>query len=114
MALRQEYRERITNPDGYGKRTGECGDTIEFFLMEKEGRLETVSYDIDGCSNTNACSNTIVTMAMGKTIDQAWDITEQQIIAYLKTLPAHETHCAELAIGAFYLALKDLKTPDKG
>ena len=27
------------------------------------------------------------------------------VIDFLETLPAHETHCAELAVGAFYLAL---------
>lgn len=108
MAMRQDYRERIEAPDGYGKRIGECGDTIEFFLMEKNGTLETVSYDIDGCLNTNACSNTIVELALGKSIESGWEITEQDILNFLKTLPVHETHCAELAVGAFYLALKDM------
>jgi len=27
------------------------------------------------------------------------------VVAYLETLPAENTHCAELAAGAFYLAL---------
>lgn len=108
MALRQDYRERIDNPDGHGKRTGECSDTVEFFLMQTNGVLTTVAYDIDGCMNTNACANTVVEMAMGKSIDSAWEISEQDVLGYLKTLPAHDTHCAELAVGAFYLALKNL------
>jgi nitrogen fixation NifU-like protein len=32
MAFRYDRRERIQYPDGYGKRTGECGDTVEMFL----------------------------------------------------------------------------------
>ncbi len=110
MAMRKDYRERIDHPDGYGKRTGECGDTIEFFLMEQYGRLGTISYDIDGCLNTNACANSIVELARGKSIESAWDITEQDIVDFLKTLPENETHCAQLAIGAFYLALKNMTT----
>jgi len=27
------------------------------------------------------------------------------VVAYLETLPLENTHCAELAVGAFYLAL---------
>ena len=29
MAYRSDRREKIEHPDGYGKRTGECGDTVE-------------------------------------------------------------------------------------
>jgi nitrogen fixation NifU-like protein len=32
MAFSYDRREYITNPDCYGKRTGDCGDTIEIFL----------------------------------------------------------------------------------
>jgi nitrogen fixation NifU-like protein len=81
---------------------------VEFFLMAGDNRLESVSYDVDGCSNTNACANTVVRMALGKTLEEAWNITPDDVVAFLKTLPPHETHCAELSVGAFYLALKDL------
>jgi nitrogen fixation NifU-like protein len=30
---------------------------------------------------------------------------------FLKTLPADHFHCAELAVGALYLALASLKSP---
>jgi nitrogen fixation NifU-like protein len=32
MAFRHDRREAIEHPDGYGKRTGDCGDTVEMFL----------------------------------------------------------------------------------
>lgn len=109
MAFTRDYQERVENPDGYGKRTGECGDTIEFFLMENNGILDTVSYDVNGCRNTNACANTVVRMAKGRSVESAWEITHEDVAAYLKTLPPHEQHCAELAVGAFYLALRDIE-----
>lgn len=115
MAFKMDWQKRLKHPDGYGKRTGECGDTIEFFIMQKKGKLDTVYYDVNGCKNTNACANTVVKMAMNLTIAEAWNITHEAITAYLKTLPPHETHCSELAVGAFYLALKDLENacPEK-
>ncbi len=108
MALKRDYQERLHHPDGYGKRTGDCGDTIEFFLKENRGVLTTIAYDINGCVNTNACANTVINMALGKTVEEAWTISPDDVETYLKTLPAHEKHCAELAVGAFYLALRDL------
>jgi len=109
MALTKEYQERVENPDGYGKRTGDCGDTIEFFVMGNNGNLDSISYDINGCVNTNACANAVVHLAsLNRGVDKAWNITPEDVAAHLKTLPSHEKHCAELAVGAFYLALGDL------
>jgi len=109
MAFRTDRREILENPDGYGKRKGECGDTVEMFLTVQSGRLISVSFDTDGCMSTNACANTVAELAEGKSLDEAWDIKTGDIIKYLETLPTENLHCAELAIGAFYLALADCK-----
>ena len=112
MAFRNDRREIIERPDGYGKRTGECGDTVEMFLIFRGNRIASVSFALDGCISTNACANTVAELAKGKSLDAAWEISAVDIIKYLGTLPPENTHCAELAVGAFYLALanyKDLK-----
>jgi len=105
MAFRHDRRERLRNPDGYGKRTGECGDTVEMFVLVKGDRIQTVSFDTDGCINTNACANTVSHLAEGKTIEEAWNVTPEKVIEFLETLSTDHYHCAELAVGAFYLAL---------
>jgi nitrogen fixation NifU-like protein len=105
MAFRHDRRERLQNPDGYGKRTGECGDTVEMFLCIKSGRIQSVFFDTDGCINTHACANTVSHLSEGKTIEQAWEIKPEDVIEFLETLPAENFHCAELAVGAFYMAL---------
>jgi len=107
MALKAEKRQRVKTPDGYGKRIGQCGDTIEIFLIVKNSIVDTASFDADGCMNTMACANTVISMVEGKTVTQAWEVKVEDIVNYLKTLPKHETHCAELAVGALYLALSD-------
>jgi nitrogen fixation protein NifU and related proteins len=109
MAFRSDKRETIDHPDGYGKRTGQCGDTVEMFLTVRNKKIASVSFQTDGCINTHACSNTLAFLAEGITIAQAWEITPEDVIDYLGTLPAEETHCAEVAVGALYLALADLR-----
>jgi nitrogen fixation NifU-like protein len=110
MAFDTGNNEMIHDPDGYGKRTGECGDTVEFFIKEKDGRLEAISFIAHGCLNTTACCNTVIFFARGKTIDQAWEIIPEQIVAYLQTLPPDHEHCAQLAVGGLYLALSDCQS----
>jgi nitrogen fixation NifU-like protein len=105
MAFRNDRRERVALPDGYGKRTGECGDTVEIYLIIDKGRIRSVSYETNGCMNTNACSNTVAELAEGRNINDAWEITPDDVVAYLETLPPENRHCADLAVGAFYLAL---------
>jgi len=105
MATRLDKRRAIKDPDGYGKRTGTCGDTVEIFLIVRKNRIHLVSFLTDGCINTHACANCVAFLAEGKSMTQAWEITPEKIIDYLETLPQEHTHCAELAVGAFYLAL---------
>ncbi|MBF0412412.1 MAG: iron-sulfur cluster assembly scaffold protein [Desulfamplus sp.] len=113
MAFTYDRMERVEKPDGYGIRTGECGDTVEFFIMEKDSVIDSISYYINGCKNTNACANTVIKMVDKKRIEEAWEITPESVASYLKTLPQDEIHCSELAVGAFYLALQSLENNRK-
>ncbi|ROR01455.1 iron-sulfur cluster assembly scaffold protein [Desulfosoma caldarium] len=108
MALRTDRMETLACPDGHGKKTGTCGDTVEFFLLtDADGTIRRASFQVQGCLNTVACANTVCELVEGKTLDAAWDLTPEQVIEYLESLPEHEHHCAELAVGALYLSIAD-------
>jgi nitrogen fixation NifU-like protein len=107
MALDASRRGRLEKAAGYGTKKGECGDTVEFFLEVKHNRITAVVYDLNGCLHTNACANTVAALVENKTVEEAWNISPEQIAEYLVTLPSNHFHCAELAAGAFYLALAD-------
>jgi nitrogen fixation NifU-like protein len=113
MALRTDRTERIADPDGYGKRTGDCGDTIEFFLISKDSTIKSSSFVVQGCMNTTACCNTVAKFIQDKTIESAWNISPEKVNKFLETLPDDHFHCAELAVGALYLALTDLESKIK-
>ena len=104
-ALDCTRHETLKNPDAHGKKKGDCGDTIEFFLSIENNRIQSISFSTDGCLNTNACANAVACLCEGKSLEASWMITPEAVIAYLETLPVHQNHCAELAVGAFYLAL---------
>jgi nitrogen fixation NifU-like protein len=109
MAFRSDRRETMAYPDGYGKRTGECGDTVEMYLSIPEGYIQSVTFQTDGCLSTNACANTVAELAVGKKVADAWEITPEDVVEYLETLPPENQHCAELAIGALYLSLRNFQ-----
>jgi nitrogen fixation NifU-like protein len=106
-ALRTDRQQSIQNADGHGRKTGDCGDTVEFFLRLKEDRIETISYELNGCINTNACANAVIDLLEGQSLDRAWGLDPGEVADYLESLPPDHFHCAELAVGALYLALAD-------
>lgn len=105
MASRTNRLGTLEHPDGYGKRIGDCGDVIEVYLSVLGGQIQMVSFQIQGCLNTNACANTLAFLVEGRSVADSWQVTPDHLIDYLETLPADHTHCAELVVGAFYLAL---------
>jgi len=104
-------------PDTYdatGQSTGECGDTIQFFVSVRHRHIISIMFAIEGCMHTLACANAIVDMVAEKTIDQAWELSDQAVIENLGGMPKDHEHCAQLAIGALYKALSNLHaTPGK-
>ena len=109
MAFDTERREVLENPDGYGKRTGDCGDTVEFFLHLDGDRIQSIAYDINGCLNTNACCNAVIELVEGRPVDTAWEVTPEQVSGLLESLPADHFQCAELVVGTLYLALSNAR-----
>ena len=105
MAFDSQRKEIIDKPDGFAKKKGDCGDSIQIYLAVENDIIKRVTYLLQGCINTNACANAVATLAEGKPVDTAWNITPEMIVEYLQTLPIENYHCAELAVGTFYLAL---------
>lgn len=113
MAFGHDHQEIIHNPDGVGERTGECGDTVKIFLSVNSGIIQAVSFDNNGCLNTNACANAVAILIEGRSLSKAWKLTPEDVAGYLKTLPKDHFHCAELVVGALYLALSSANEADK-
>ncbi len=107
MAFSADKRGILEQPDGYGRNTGECGDTVDMYLVVRDGIIRHATFDTNGCINTNACANTVSYMVEGKKVAQAWKVKPEDVIAYLETLPKANYHCAELAVGSLYLALSN-------
>ncbi|MCF8061757.1 MAG: iron-sulfur cluster assembly scaffold protein [Deltaproteobacteria bacterium] len=95
--------------DGYGSNTGMCGDTVVMSLFVSGGRITRASFRVDGCATTLACAAAAARFAEGKTVQEAWEIDPAYILDLVGPLPPESEHCAELAVGALYLALSDYR-----
>lgn len=107
MISNQERYGQLEKPDGYGKKQGDCGDTVEMYLSVQAGQLRMVTFQISGCLNTYACANTVSYLTEGRMVCDCWQLGPEDVIHFLESLPEDHHHCAELAVGTFYLALAD-------
>ncbi|MCG6894944.1 MAG: iron-sulfur cluster assembly scaffold protein [Desulfobacteraceae bacterium] len=107
MALRTDRCLPMERPDGRGKKTGVCGDTVEFNIVVERGILKTLTYQVEGCLHTNACANALISLVEGRPVEEVWEILPEAVAERLETLPDDHFHCAELAVGALFLALAD-------
>ena len=107
MAFRTDRHQRPDRPSGVGRNVGACRDAVTMFVVIQNGVVKEITYELDGCLNTNACANTVAEIAQGHQVEDAWKLTPEMVSDYLQTLPQDHFHCAELAVGAFYRALRD-------
>jgi nitrogen fixation NifU-like protein len=113
MAFKTDRLEPLEAPDGVGRHTGVCGDTVTLSLKLRGEAIGQVAFQVEGCRNTVASANAVAEMIEGRRIAEAWEITPERVIAYLETLPADHHHCAELAVGALYRALADARSAQR-
>ena len=107
MAFRTDRMGAIRHCDGHGEKTGDCGDTVQFFINVKAEKIDRAAYMSNGCMHTNACANAVLNLIEGQRVDHAWEVTPEAVTRLLKSLPHEHFHCAELSVGALYLALAD-------
>ena len=92
--------------DIHGHALGDCGDAMDIYLKFDKGRVETASYETDGCGSSNVCGSFAAELSIGKRVEDLADITGELILSKLGEVPEDEKHCAFLAAGTVQEALR--------
>lgn len=89
----------IENPDAALAYTGPCGDAIKLFLkIGKDDVIDEAKFQYLGCPASAACGSILTQIIKGKTLLEAKEITEDDLLRELGSLPDEECHCAKLAV----------------
>ncbi len=98
----------IENADGIGEvGNAKCGDIMKIYLKIDNNVITDVKFETFGCGSAIASSSMATEMIKGKTVKEALDITNKQVVDALGGLPAHKLHCSVLAEEAVKSAVKD-------
>ena len=98
----------IENADGIGEiGNAKCGDIMKIYLKIENNIIVDVKFETFGCGSAIASSSMATEMIMGKSVDEAMELTNKAVAEALDGLPAHKMHCSVLAEEAIKQALKD-------
>jgi len=82
-----------------------CGDIMRVFLRVAGDVIVDAKFKTFGCGAAVATSSIATEMVIGKTLQEAAQITNKAVTEALEGLPAAKAHCSVLAEEALHAAL---------
>ena len=115
----EQVMDHFTNPRNMGEMAdasgvgtvgnAKCGDIMRIYIKVENDVIVDVKFKTFGCGAAIATSSKATELVMGKTIDEALQITNQAVMEALGGLPPVKVHCSVLAEEALHAAIKDYK-----
>src|SRR5438046_6923905 len=98
----------VKDADGVGEvGAAACGDIMKISLKIKDGKIEDARFKTFGCGSAIASSSMATELIKGRTIDEAMNFSNQEVVDALGGLPPVKIHGSVLAEEALKAALDD-------
>lgn len=100
----------IQDADGVGEvGNAKCGDIMKIYLKVEDNIIKDVKFKTFGCGSAIASSSMATEMIKGKTLDEAWELSNKAVAEALDGLPPVKMHCSVLAEEAIHKAINDYR-----
>jgi nitrogen fixation NifU-like protein len=99
----------IESPDAVAQlENPACGDVLKLTLKVDGDRIDDVRFRARGCVPAMACGSAITELAKGATIEEARQLSREDVIRKVGGLPPASSHASHLAIDTLQMALKKM------
>jgi len=86
-----------------------CGDIMEVFIRIDGDVITDAKFRTFGCGSAIATTSMTTEMVKGMTLDEAMELTRQDVADELDGLPPIKMHCSNLAADALHEAIKSYR-----
>ena len=98
----------VSEADGVGEvGAAACGDIMKISLKIRNGKIEDARFKTFGCGSAIASSSMATELIKGRTIEEAKNFSNQEVVEALGGLPPVKIHCSVLAEEALKAAIED-------
>ena len=100
----------IEDANGVGEvGNAKCGDIMRVYLKIEDNKIVDAKFETFGCGSAIASSSMATELIKGKTVEEAWDLTNKAVAEALDGLPPVKMHCSVLAEEAIHKAINDYR-----
>ncbi|MEA2540087.1 MAG: nitrogen fixation protein NifU [Acidobacteriaceae bacterium] len=116
----EQVRAHYANPRNVGSIADPSGksmvksaldsDTVLVSLRIENNIIQDVKFKCMGCAVAIACSSMATEMVLGKSVEEAYSITEASVAEALGGIPEYKMRCSNLAPAAIRNAIDDWRS----
>ncbi len=120
----EQVRDHYANPRNVGTVADPSGqaivrspldsDTVLITLRIENGIVQEAKFKCMGCAVAIACSSMATEMVVGKPVEEAVNISEQEVADALGGIPEYKMRCSNLAPEAIRRAIDDWRKRYQG
>ncbi|MDU4889139.1 MAG: Fe-S cluster assembly scaffold protein NifU [Clostridium sp.] len=120
MIYSEKVMDHFTNPRNVGEikdangvgevGNAKCGDIMRVYLKVEDDVIVDAKFKTFGCGSAIASSSMATELIKGKTVDEAWSLTNKAVAEALDGLPPVKMHCSVLAEEAIHKAINDYRS----
>ena len=104
----------LENADQITDLTGPCGDSMKISLNIQNDRIDDARIQVLGCPGAVASGCAVVSLAKGKSLEEAKHLDLDALYRELEKLPKQKIHCARLALKTLQKAVEQFEEKHNG
>jgi len=86
-----------------------CGNVLKLTLRLEGGRITGIRFLAKGCVPVMACASAVTELVQGKTLKEARELSRENLVQAVGSLPGASAHASQLAMDALRAALDAIK-----